>query len=450
MELMDGVLISVGILVFFAAVIGIALMFRRVVATNEVHIVQSARATTSYGRGTGHGNTYFEWPAFLPILGVTKVILPVSNFDVDLKDYEAYDEGRLPFRVDVKAFFRIADSNEAAQRVASFEELQHHLTAVVQGSVRVVLATSTIEEIMQGRSKFGIAFTNEVADQLKSWGVETVKNIELMDIRDSQNSKVIANIMEKKKSQIEAESRIEVAKNHRNADIAEIEATRETNLKSEEAKQTVGLRQVEVNQQLQTGAEKSAQLVRDQQKLTKEKDMAILEIETVRKAEITKKQGLIVAEQNRQAVVIQAEGSKTVTTLKAEADLEAKRREAEGVAALGIATAESEKALLMAPVQAQVTLAKEIGQNKEYQQYLITVEQIKAHQAVGIAQAEALQDAEIKVIANSGSATGAINSLGDLFSSKGGTAVGAMLEGLKQSETGETLLSRFTGESKKK
>jgi flotillin len=50
----------------------------------------------------------------MPVLGVTVRELPVSNFDLDLVRYEAYDKNRLPFTVDVKAFFRIEDTNTAA------------------------------------------------------------------------------------------------------------------------------------------------------------------------------------------------------------------------------------------------------------------------------------------------------------------------------------------------
>jgi flotillin len=38
------------------------------VPTNEVHIVQSSKKTTSYGKDTGHGNTYYEWPTWLPVV----------------------------------------------------------------------------------------------------------------------------------------------------------------------------------------------------------------------------------------------------------------------------------------------------------------------------------------------------------------------------------------------
>ena len=438
-------LITIGLLGGGAvlAVLGflVAVTLRRVVPTNEVHIVQSSKETKSYGKGTGHGNTYFEWPSSLPFLGITKTVMPTSNFDVDLKAYEAYDEGRLPFVVDVKAFFRIADSNEAAQKVANFEELLNQLTAIVQGAVRTVLASNSIEEIMQGRGKFGTEFTNEVKEQLKNWGVETVKNIELMDIRDHANSKVIANIMEKKKSLIESQSRIEVAKNQRDAELAEIAAKQETDLKDQAAKEAVGLRTTQQEQNVALAQQAQAQVVKEQEKLTKEKEMAVQKVAELRKAEILKEVSIVKAQQDRETALIKAEADKQTTTLVAEGQLEAKKREADGIAAEGKAKADAQEALLLAPVNAQTTLAKEIGSNKEYQKYLLSVEQIKANQAVGTAQAEALKAAQIKVIANSGNASEGLNSIGDIFTSKGGTQVGAMLEGLANTEQGQALLN---------
>jgi flotillin len=444
MEMTLGLLGGAVALAFLAIGFLVAVTLRRVVGTNEVHIVQSSKKTTSFGKDTGNGNTYFEWPASLPFLGVKVIKLQVDNFDINLEDYVAYDEGRLPFEVDVTAFFRIADANVAAQRISSFEQLKGQLKTIVEGAARKVLASNTIDEIMKGRSEFGEQFTAEVKGQLVNWGVETVKNIELMDIRDGQGSNVIQNIMDKKKSEIEMQSRIEVAKNHQAAQIAEIEAKRQTDLSSEEAKQQVGLRQVEVQRQLDMEGEKASQQVKEAAKTTKEKEMAVLEVEKVRNAEITKKTALILAEQNKQQAVIDAEASKQSTVLAAEADLETQKRSAEGALAQGNAKAESEKALLMAPVQAQVTLAKEIGQNDSYQKYLLSVEQIKANQSVGVAQAAALEKASIKVIANTGNDVGgAINGISDLFTSKGGQALGAMMEGLKNTEAGEALVEKF-------
>lgn len=374
--------------------------------------------------------------------------MPTSVFDFKVDNYEAYDKGRLPFEVevDVMAFFRVDDSNVAAQRVANFTQLKEQLTGIVKGAVRSVLASADIEAILESRSTFGDAFTKEVEPQLKNWGVAAVKNLELMDIRDLGDNEVIHNIMAKKKSHIEMESRTEVAKNHKLAQIAEIEAKREVDIQAQQAEQAVGLRTVESKQQVALSQQSMNQLLKDQERTTKEKEMAVTQVAEVRKAEIEKQVRLVKAEQDKQTQVIVAEGQKATTVLASEGTLEAKRREAEGISLEGTARADAEKAMQLAPVQAQITLAKEIGSNESYQKYLITIRKVESDQAVGIAQAAALSKADVKVISNTGSPSTGLKNVMDLFSSQGGTEVGAMLEGLAQSETGQKLLGKFVGE----
>ena len=435
-----GVLILVAVLAAFTFWV---LTLRRVVSTNEVHIIQSSKRTVSYGKDQDSGNTYYEWPSWIPVIGINVIKLPVSVFSLRLKDYEAYDSGRLPFVLDLEAFFRISDSNVAAQRVAHFGELSNQLTSILQGAARTILASKTIEEIMQGRSEFGDAFTKEVNEQLKAWGVTTVKNIELMDIRDSRESQVIQNIMDKKKSEIEKESRIVVAGNLKAAQNAEIDAQREVEINRQLAEQQVGIKTADKDKAVGIANEKAQQDIKEQQKVTTEKAMEVARVENVKSAEIAKDVNIVKAEEQRQTEIVKAEGEKQKTVLIAEGTLEAQKREAEGLLVNGQAKAEAEKLLQLAPVEAQIVLAKEIGENQSYQQYLITIRQVEANQAIGVEQARALDKADIKVIANSGTVTGGISSLGELFTSQGGTNVGAALEGLAQSEIGKQLLDKF-------
>lgn len=415
--------------------LALALFFRRVVATNEVHIVQYRNETVSFGKDTPNGNVYYEWPSFLPVIGVTKIVLPVSVFDIELKNYAAYDIGRVPFILDIQAFFRVRNSNIAAARISSFDELQEQLIGVLQGAVRAMLASSEIEEILQGRSAFGEAFTKEVAHQLEAWGVETVKNIELMDIKDAPESTVIADIMNKKKSLIEMQSRVEVAKNIKEAEIAEAEAQRDADLKRVEAKQSVETRLAEQERAVGVAREQAKQDVQEQARVTKEKEMAVVQVNDIRRAEITKQQGIIKAEEDKQKAV-----------LAAEAHLESERRSAEAVLVTGQARAESEKLLQLAPVEAQIVLAKEIGENQGYQNYLITIRQVEASQAIGLAQAGALEKADVKVIANTGGDAGSgLSSVGELFSAKGGLGLGAALEALSNTGVGKDILGKMTG-----
>ena len=266
------------IMIAAAAVLGLltlalflAFIWRRVVPTNMVHIVQSSKKTVSYGRGRADGNTYYEIPSFIPIFGVTVTQFPESIFDISLRDYEAYDTGRLPFVVDIKAFFRIADSQIAAQRVANFTELQGQLMGVLQGAVRGILGNNKLENIMQDRSNLGEMFTKEVNDQLQEWGVTTAKMIEFMDIRDSNGPQVIQNMMAKEKSRIEKESRVTVADNIREAEMKEIEAKREIALTRTQAEQQVGIREAEAAKEVGIAKEKSNQQVQTEAKRSEER-----------------------------------------------------------------------------------------------------------------------------------------------------------------------------------
>jgi flotillin len=458
--------ISTGaILVLFTL---IALGFRVVVSVNDMHIVQRTKSTTSYGKDQPAGNVYYRWPAWLPAIGVRVSVLPVSVFRQTLTDYAAYDKGRVPFMIDVVGFFRIGDSNVAAQRVSSIEDLQHQLEFILKGAIRTILASSDIEEILEGRSKFGEMFTREVDEQLKQWGTQSVKCIELMDIRDVEDSKVILNIMAKKKSQIEMESRVAVAGNLQRAQVAEVNAKREVELQQQEATETIGKRAASKDQAIGIANQKAAQAIKEEEKETALKGMAVVEINTVRQAEIaraaqlvtadqakqvasiTREQQLIVADQTKQVAVISAEAEKQRLILIADGTLEQAKRHATGIELEGQAKGAAEQAVLLAPVNAQIALAKEIGSNEPYQHYLITVRQIEATQAVGMEQAKALESANVKVIANGGNVADGVASIGGLFSPKGGLQIGAALEALSETEAGAALLKRFTsnGEAK--
>ena len=457
-----------GVAAFLLLVVIVAMLFRIVVPTNEVHIVQSAKKTMSYGKDTGNGNTYYKFPSWTPIIGVTTIELPVSVFSINIDSYEAYDLGRLPFVLDLTAFFRVSDSNLAAQRVENFQDLRAQLSNIIQGSVRSILSSRRLEDILQIRSELGDDFTKAVGEQLKSWGIEPVKNIELMDIRDTGESKVIKNIMAKKISLIEKESRVEVANNQKDAQIAEIEARQLTEIRDQEAKKLVGLKTVENEREVAISKEQANQLVKEQQKVTQEKHMEVIRVQQVRQAEITKDTEIVKAEQEQKKVEIDALARKNAKIRDAEADkenqilvaqgdkekqflaaaalLEMKDKEAQGIAKIGSAEAEALRLKELAPINAQIELAKEIGENQGYQTYLISIRQIEANQAIGIEQAKAISSADLKIIANGGNVENGISKIGEIISTKGGMGVGSMLEGLANTEIGKKVIGKFTGE----
>lgn len=442
------------------------LSLRRIVPTNVVHIVQRGDKTVSYGVGK-ESNVYYEFPSWMPIIGVVKRVLPVSNFDVELLGYSAYDKDRVPFLVDIKAFFHIADTNKAAEKVESFEELRAQLVNVVQGTVRSILAKSPLESIMEERSIFGEQFTENVKDDLKNWGVEAVKSIELMDVRDSEKSGVIHQIMAKRMSAIDMESRIEVAKNRQNAEQKELEAQQSiditksvTEQASGEAQarslQAIGIAKAESEKKSGIALQESAMEIAKAERTTEEQKMEVIKVKEIKQAEIDSQKAIIVSEQGKKQMQIKAEGEKFQVETKASADLEAKKREAEGVKTIGeaeasiiqakgTAEAESKKLMELAGVTAQTTLAKEIGENKDYQAYMVEVKKVEVSQVIGVAQAEsiatALSKADLKLLVNSGNVESGIGKFSDIFSSKGASQLNGLIEGLGQTEEGQAVLS---------
>lgn len=456
------------------------LSLRVVVKTSEVHVVQRAGETITYGKAAANnkGNVYYRFPSWLPIIGVTVTILPTGIFDRDLKDYEAYDKDRLPFMVDVKTFFRIKDFDEASVKVTNTRELEEQLDGIVQGAVRSLLAKEDLESIMSERNKYGQQFTAEVAPQLKEWGVETVKNIELMDIRDSRDSKVIQNIMAKKKSQIEMESRTTVAENAKKANQAEIEANQEIALKQQDAEKSVGLRKAAVAQEVGIANEKQQQEVQAQARITAEKEMEVQKVREVQAAEIAKQAATVKAEQDRAIIevnakaaitkadadknvkvlnaeaekeqtILSAEATKQQIELKADADLKVATNEAKGIKLKGEASAEAEKLRKVASVQDQVTLAKEVGENKPYQEFLVAQKQIEVQgdvmKAVGVAQAQNLSGAEVKIFANAASVSEGVGKAAGIFNPGTAFDVASMIEAFKSTPMGAELIDKFLG-----
>lgn len=436
---MDILLIGLAIVGVIVAVAGLitAIVLRRVVPTNMVHIVQSSKATTSYGKGKESGNTYYAWPSWVPIIGVTVLEFPESIFKVTLTDYEAYDQARLPFMVDVTAFFRVDHSETAAQRVASFEELEEQLDAVLKGAVRRILATNTLEQIMEARSELGRQFTAEVDEQIKEWGVKTVKTIEFMDLRDSKasGSKVIHNIMAKEQSRIDQESRVAVANNDKTAQLAEIDAKRTVEVQNQDAAQQIGIRTAEKDKIVGLAREASNQEVQTAAAITAEKTKAVERVKATRQAEI-----------DRDVLLVESEAKRDAMSRLAEGDLLKTKRHAEGVLAEGEAAAAAQEKMLMAPVSAQITLAKEIGGNEGYQTYLIRLEQVKAGEKVGLEMAGALKEADLKIISNGGGEglAGGVAKLADMFSVGGGTSLAGMLAALSQTDEGKALVDKLT------
>ena len=442
-------LVCIGIVLLIGAWL---MSLRRVVEPNMVHIIQRRNKTVSYGSGQAAGNVYYAIPSWVPIFGITKRELPVSNFDITINSFRAYDKFRLKFMVDLLAFFRIENTNEAAKKVENFQELKEQLVGIIQGAVRSILANSELETVLSERQIYADKFTEAVSGQLQAWGVVTVKPLELLDVRDGEDSNVIENIQKKKASEVEKEARVEIAQNKKLAEIAEIEAEQAVKLSEQAQLEMVGQREAEVEQKVGIAKQKAQQEIQEEAKKTADKEMEVTRVKEVKSAEISKQATIIESEKQKQVVVITAEAQLEAQKkesekikIESEAKLVAKQNEASGIKAEGDARAEAEKQMQMARVTSETALAEQIGSNKFYQEYLVNIKKAEISGEVGKANAKALEKADIKILSNNGDVAGSINGVSKMFSGQGGSNLGQMLEAFVQTPAGKALMEKFLG-----
>jgi flotillin len=166
-------------------------------------------------------------------------------------------------------------------------------------------------------------------------------------------------------------------------------------------------------------------------------------VETVRSAEIARDAKVVEAEADRRKTEIDAEAAKRAAELEAEAALVRATKNAEGIKAEGEAKAGAEEAMQLASVTAQTSLAKEIGENAGYQRYLIEIRKVEATEKVGLAQAENMSGANIKVIANAGDVASGVSSALDVLTPKGGANIAGAIEALATTDAGKALLEKL-------
>lgn len=435
-------------LIIFALLIVVALLgilvkkilsLRRIVPPNEVHVIRQGDNTLIYGAtnyncldlmNESSGNVYYAWPDWLPIIGVSILVLPLHVFDIKLDDYRCYDKDRLPFSADIHAFFRITNYKIAASRIKGATSLNTQLRAVLEGTARHLLGNRELESIMGEYSEYSEEFTKNVKEALSNWGISTTKNIQIMDIRDVPGEKVISNIMQRKKSEVEKQSRMAIARNNRIAREAELEAAKSVKLKEQDLTEAVGKREAEVSANVGIEKEKANQKVHEQAKTTKAKEMDVLETERTRQAEIEKKSQTIIAETQKRKLEIESAGQ-----------LAANENEAKGIEAKGKAQADAEKRYQMASVEAQAALAQEVGDDQEYLAYLIRTKQIDAAKLVGLKQAENLSNADIRILAGAGDVSTGVGKATGILSPNTGFNMASLLEALGTSEEGQQLLA---------
>ncbi|MEP7009081.1 MAG: SPFH domain-containing protein [Acidobacteriota bacterium] len=218
-------------LVFFILLIAIAKRYKKV-GPNEVMIISGRKhkmqnadgssETTGFRIRTGGGAFIF------PLLERVD-LLSLQVMTLDITTPEVYTKPGVPVVVEAVAQVKIK-GDEASIRTAaeqclgkSIPEIKDIARQTVEGHLRAIIGTLTVEEIYRNRDQFASSVQEVAVADLQNMGLQVV-SFTLKDIRDTHGY-------------LDALGKPKIAEIKRDAIIAQAEADRDANIKSSQARQ---------------------------------------------------------------------------------------------------------------------------------------------------------------------------------------------------------------------
>jgi len=396
------IIVLLVVLAFFVAMFLFARNYLKV-PPNVVAIFSGRKRKLADGKHVGYrmvkGGAAFRWPL------LEKVdYLALNVFAIPLEIHRAYTLQGVPVSVKAVANVKIKGDDmslaAAAERFLgmSQEQIQRVIFQTLEGHLRSILGTLTVEEINNDRQSFAQKLTSEATLDLERMGIG-VDVLTIQEISDEEGY-------------LDALGRKRTAEVKRDAIIGEAEATRDAKIKSSLAMQEgekakfeadaliaaanreFQVKQAQYQAEIETEKARSAQAgplsdarakqavvteevrverfrtqeqiaVQEQEVLRKQKE---LEATVIKGAEAERQAAIIRAEAKKQAAILEAEGQKSAQIALAQAQQEKLKQEGMGRAAAVEAEGRAEAAKVEA----------------------IGLAQARAIEAQGVAEAQAI------------------------------------------------------------
>ena len=225
----------VAMLAVLVAVIIIAAIFANryeKVGPNEVLVISGRKRrvvdpdgkTRDVGFRIVKGGGVFVWPIF-----ERQDKLSLELLTIDVQTPEVYTSKGVPVKVDGVAQIKIkGDDVSIATAAEQFlskttDEIKNVATQTMEGHLRAILGTMTVEEIYQNRDAFASRVQEVAAGDMANMGLGIV-SFTIRDIRDTQGY-------------LDALGKPRIAQVKRDAQIAQAEADRDAMIKSSQATQ---------------------------------------------------------------------------------------------------------------------------------------------------------------------------------------------------------------------
>jgi flotillin len=227
------IVFSVGSLLIFAfLLLGIFASRYTKVGPNQVLVISGRKrrivdpdgTTRDVGFRIVKGGGVFVWPVFEKV-----DILSLELLTIDVQTPEVYTSKGVPVKVDGVAQIKVkGDDISIATAAEQFlaknvDEIRNIATQTLEGHLRAILGTMTVEDIYQNRDAFASKVQEVAAGDMANMGLQIV-SFTIRDIRDGQGY-------------LEALGKPRIAQVKRDAQIAQAEADRDAMIKSSQAQQ---------------------------------------------------------------------------------------------------------------------------------------------------------------------------------------------------------------------
>ncbi|MDI6848393.1 MAG: SPFH domain-containing protein [Candidatus Saccharicenans sp.] len=369
-------LIIIGAIVVFLVLVGIILATHyRKVGPNEALIIAGGRKRTitmpdgtkkKVGYRYKLGGGTFVWPFIEKVY-----VLPLEVITLYIKTPEVLTHGGIPILAEASAQVKV-DSTDQAIRLAAEqflgtgkEGIRDVAMNVLEGKVREVIGTMTVEEIYRGRQEFSKRVAQATKEDFANMGL-VLLSFSLKDISDTQGY-------------IDALSKPVIAAAKRDAAIAQAETEKEAIIKSSQARKEAEVARLQAEALIAKAQwENEAKKAESQTFVNQKKAQADFSYELERtrvSQEIKKEEARVKQIEKEEAIKIE--------------ELEIRRKEKE-LEANVLKPADARKYQIQAEAEAEETRLMAEGKGKAEAlrlEALVKAEEIKLR---GLAEAEAM------------------------------------------------------------
>ena len=360
----------------------LVLLMLLIVFVSKYQTAKPDEALIISGSYLGSKNVHVDGAFVLPVFQRSNRISLLSS-KLDVSTPEVYTEQGVPVMCDGTSIIKIGSSVEEIATAAeqflgkTTEELENEAREVLEGHLRSILGSMTVEEIYQNRDKFSQSVQEVASVDLAKMGLVIV-SFTIKEVRD-------------KNGYLDSLGKPRIAQVKRDADIAEAEALKETRIKKAEAEKES--QQAELQRQTEiaeASKEKELKLAlyKQEQDIAKAKADQAYNLESARAQQhvVEQEMEVKVVERQKQIELEEKEITRrekqydSEVKKKADADRYAREQEALAQKAREVAEAEAERFKVEALAEAEANKTRLTGQA-----------QAEAILARGAAEAEAKQ-----------------------------------------------------------